>query len=53
MNYLMEENLFLYVDWLPVAHAASRVPVRKNISKKRSSQKKKKKKRKREKERKK
>ena len=44
MNYLMEENLFLYVDWLPVAHAASRFPVRKNISKKRSSQKKKKKK---------
>ena len=30
----MEENLFVYVDWLPVVHAASRFSVSKNVTKK-------------------
>ena len=30
----MEENLFVYVEWSPVKHAASGVSVRKNVTKK-------------------
>ena len=31
---MMEENLFVNVEWSPVKHAASRFSVRKNVKKK-------------------
>ena len=34
INYMMEENLFLYVVWSSVKHAASVFPVEKNFTKK-------------------
>ena len=33
-NYMMQENLFVYVEYPPVKHAASRFSVRKNVTKK-------------------
>ena len=34
INYMMEENLFVYVECSSVKHAASRFSVRKNVTKK-------------------
>ena len=34
MNYMMEENLFAYVECSSVKHATSRFSVRKNVKKK-------------------
>ena len=34
INYMMEENLFVYVECSSVKHAASRFSIRKNITKK-------------------
>ena len=34
---MMEENLFVYVEWSPVKHAASRFSVRKNVTKKKTN----------------
>ena len=36
INYIMEENLFVYVEWFPVKYVASRFSVTKNILKKRT-----------------
>ena len=35
INYMIEENLFVYVECSSVKHAASRFSVRKNVTKKR------------------
>ena len=35
INYMMEENLFVYVECSSVKHVASRFSVRKNVTKKR------------------
>ena len=34
INYMIEENLFVYVECSSVKHAASRFSVRKNVTKK-------------------
>ena len=34
INYVMEENLFVNVEYSPVKHATSRFSVRKNVAKK-------------------
>ena len=34
INYMMEENLFVYLECSSVKHLTSRFPVRKNVSKK-------------------
>ena len=34
INYMMEENLFVYVKYSPVKHATSRFSVRKNVTNK-------------------
>ena len=34
INYMTEENLFVYVEYSSIKHAASRFSVRKNITKK-------------------
>ena len=34
LNYIMEENLFVYVEWSPVKHTASWFSVRKNVAEK-------------------
>ena len=36
---MMEENLFVNVEWSPVKHAASRFSVRKNVKKKKKKKK--------------
>ena len=36
INYMMEENLFVYVECSSVKHAASRFSVRKNVTKKKT-----------------
>ena len=38
INYMMEENLFVYVECSSVKHAASRFSVRKNVTKKRQKE---------------
>ena len=45
-NYMMEENMLVYVECSSVKHAASRFSVRKNVTKKKNEGMKKKKKRK-------
>ena len=42
INYMTEENLFVYVECSSVKHAASRFSVRKNVTKKREKKKRKK-----------
>ena len=32
INYIMEENLFVNIEYSPVKHAASRFSVRKNVT---------------------
>ena len=41
INYMMEENLFVYVECSSVKHAASRFSVRKNVTKKNRKERKK------------
>ena len=36
INYMMEENMFVYVECSPVKQAASRFSVRKNVTQKNS-----------------
>ena len=50
INYMMEENLFVYVECSFAKHAASRFSVRKNITKNKKTKKKTKKKKERKKE---
>ena len=38
MNYVMEENLFVNVEYSSVKHAASRFSVRKYVTKKRQKE---------------
>ena len=38
INHVMEENLFVNVEYTPVKHAASRFSVRKNVIKKRDKE---------------
>ena len=38
INYMMEENLFVYVECCSVKHAASQFSVRKNVTKKRQKE---------------
>ena len=38
INYMIEENLFVYVECSSVKHAASRFSVRKNVTKKRQKE---------------
>ena len=40
INYMMEENLFVYVECSSVKHVASRFSVRKNVTKKKKERKK-------------
>ena len=42
INYMTEENLFVYVECSSVKHAASRFSFRKNVTKKREKKKRKK-----------
>ena len=42
VNYMTEENLFIYVECSSVKHAASRFSFRKNVTKKREKKKRKK-----------
>ena len=39
INYMMEENLFVYVECSSVKHVASRFSVRKNVTKKKKKKK--------------
>ena len=39
INYMMEENLFVYVECSSVKHVASRFSVRKNVTKKKKERK--------------
>ena len=39
INYMMEENLFVYVECSSVMHAVSRFSVRKNVTKKKKERK--------------
>ena len=39
INYMMEENLFVYVECSSVKHVASRFSVRKNVTKKKKRKK--------------
>ena len=39
INYMMEENLFVYVECSSVKHVASKFSVRKNVTKKRKEKK--------------
>ena len=39
INYMMEENLFVYVECSSVKHVASRFSVRKNVTKKKERKK--------------
>ena len=41
INYMMEENLFVYVECSSVKHVASRFSVRKNVTKKKEKKRKK------------
>ena len=43
-NYMMEENLFVYIECSSVKHVASRFSVRKNVTKKKNKKEKKRKK---------
>ena len=45
INYLMEENLFVYVKWSPAKHAALWSSIRKNVTEKQEKKKEKKKER--------
>ena len=38
-TYIIEENMFVHVEWSPVKHAASQVSVRKKSSKKKKRKK--------------
>ena len=44
INYMMEENLFVYVECSSVKHVASKFSVRKNVTKKKRKEKKERKK---------
>ena len=48
INYMMEENLFVYVKYSPVKHATSRFSVRKNVTNKQKKKNRKERKRKKE-----
>ena len=41
INYMMEENLFVYVECSSVKHVASKFSVRKNVTKKKEKKRKK------------
>ena len=40
INYMMDENLFVYIEWSPVQHATSRFSVRKDVTAKKKERKK-------------
>ena len=40
INYMMEENLFVYVEWSSVKYVASRFSVRKNVTRKKKKERK-------------